>query len=248
MTKLKCFAIDDEPSATNSLRYLINEYCSDKGEWLGCSNDYAEALEYMNENEPDLLFLDINLGNKSGFDLLKSMNENKHTKVIMVTAYDEYAIEAFKHSAVNYLLKPLDPEELKAAINKVVIKSEEAPAAHIAHLLKTRENRLFIPNKNGWEMYEIKDIIYLKGEGSYTVVYIENKTMQIVSKNLKFFEAHLDGIDSFMRVQKSFIINTLHIKRFLRKDGGTIEMTDGTMIPVSIQLKDDIMSKLGLGQ
>lgn len=242
---LNCYAVDDEPRAINSLKYIINEYCSDLAALIGDANTTEDAIKYLSNYKPDVLFLDIKIDSRTGFDLLKEIGNYSHLHVIVVTAYNEYAIQAFKYSASNYLLKPINPEELRAALEQISEKVQHSTASNTQNLLSAITDRIFIADTKGWESYALNDIVYFKADNVYTHIYMTNGNINIVSKNLGFVEkSYLLNNTDFIRVHKSFIINKKHILRINKSETGSLVMIDKTEIPISAQIKKDFISQL----
>lgn len=244
--KLQCYIVDDEPRAVNTLSYLIENYCADQASILGSTNKYEEALQFLQQNKPDVLFLDIKLGNgKTGFDLLRDLGHLGNIQVIMTTAYDEFAIEAFKHGAANYLLKPINPDDLKLAIDRIEKLPKQKELTQESKLIRTAQDRLFLPDRKGWNSFLFKDIVFLKAENVYTHIHLDNQPTEIISKSLGFIEQnHLVNNKSFIRVQKSYIVNVQHIVRINKQDSGFLEMSNGLSVPISIQMKKEIFEIL----
>lgn len=243
--KLKCYIIDDEERAINALEFLIGYYCNSQAEVMGYASSYEEALKYLRDKTPDIIFLDIKLGDKTGFDLLQKIGELPHTEIIIVTAYDEYALEAFKYNAISYLLKPVGPEMLQKVVSKINTRAINKSSTAIANLLKTQQERIFYPSRDGYESLLHKDIIYIKADGSYANIHTTNEQQIIVSKNLSFFETLLEKQPDFIRIHKSYIINKKHIKKIDKHGGLKLVLTNDTDVPVSPSMKDTIMTFIG---
>lgn len=243
--KLKCYIIDDEERAINALEFLLDYYCNDYSQVVGSASSYEEALNYLNNETPDLIFLDIKLGDKTGFDLLQQLGDLPQTEVIMVTAYDEYALEAFKYNAISYLLKPVDPEMLQKVVSKINTRAIIKPSTAIANLLKTQQERIFFPSRDGYDSLLHKDIIFIKGDGSYSIVRTSDNKQVTVSKNLSFFENLLEKQTDFIRIHKSYIINKKHIKKIDKQGGLKLVLTNDTDIPVSPTMKSMVMEYIG---
>ncbi|RNL51856.1 LytR/AlgR family response regulator transcription factor [Pedobacter jejuensis] len=241
-SKLKCYIIDDEERAINSLEFLLDYYCNDLTDVVGSSSIYQDALIYLEKNKPDILFLDINLGTETGFDLLKTLGALPNTNIIIVTAYSEFALEAFSYETVNYLLKPVDPEALQKTINRIHSKKAGLSTADKP---KVEAEQLFYPSKNGYTRLNYKDIICVKGDGSYVNIYLADTTLITASKNLSFFQQLLSSREEFIRVHKSYIINRLHIKQLNKQGGIKLIMQSDMQIPVSQAMKDMVMDIIG---
>ncbi|WAC42522.1 LytR/AlgR family response regulator transcription factor [Pedobacter sp. SL55] len=242
MKKLTCYLIDDEERAINSLEFLLDYYCNETAEVVGAANSYEDAVNYLTKNTPDLIFLDINLGEKTGFDVLEKLDDMPNTQIVMVTAYDEYALQAFKYNAINYLLKPVDPDELTKTLSRVSERSGKAAENSIADFLKTQQERMFFPNRNGYGSILFKEISFIKGDGSYVAIVNTQQEEITVSKNLSHFEKILEKHPQFIRVHKSYIINTNHITKIDKHGGLKVVLVNNQEIPVSPTMRDIVMS------
>ncbi len=244
---MKAVVIDDMPSALNLLKKDLKEYCPEI-EIIGEADSVISAAKLLKSIEPDIVFLDIMLGDGTGFDLLQILPEMKF-KLIFVTASDEFAIRAFKYAAVDYLLKPINPEELISAVDRAkeqIVHSQES-----LHLLNETINkpnelprRISLHTLEKIIVVEIKDIIHCKSEANNTIFYIKDRPKVFVTKTLKFFDKILQP-HGFSRVHQSHLINNEFIHAFIKKDGGYIKMNNGDEVPVSVRKKAEVMELLG---
>lgn len=240
--RLITIVIDDEPDAVDFISSIIKEYCPEL-EVAGMAHNVAEGVEIIKEIKPDLVFLDVEMPNGTGFDLLTHFPE-KLFDVIFITAFNHYAIRAIKFSAVDYILKPININEFIEAVKKVAHKRStdslvrnENFEALLENLRSARPTRLVIPTSDGREYLNPKDIIRIEADRSYSWFYINEKKKILVSKHLKEFQELLND-KNFFRPHNSHIINLDYVKKFIRHDGGYIEMVDGSQIPVSRNRKD----------
>lgn len=244
---MKAILIDDEKKATTALLKMLNHYCP-AVEVVGMANTIAQAIEMINLNEPDVVFLDIEMPVKNGFALLDVFPQRKF-EVIFTTAYNEYAIKAFKYSAIDYLLKPIAEEELIAAVNKVSkknLKQDQLQFQMLVDNLKNLNNsysKITIATSEGLLFVNVADIIYCEAQSSYTVFYLKNGNKIMSSKTLKDFEELLLP-HSFFRTHHSFLINLNEIKRYTKGEGGTVLMNNGTELPVSKRKKEEFLLQL----
>ncbi|RZJ79620.1 MAG: response regulator transcription factor [Flavobacterium sp.] len=243
--KLTCYIIDDEEHAINSLEFLLDYYCNRMVESVGYASNYEEGIAYLAKNSPDILFLDISLGEKSGFDLLKEIGKLSDTHIVITTAYDEYALDAFKFNAINYLLKPVNPEELQEVIAKIKDRLLRSNATSINNLLTNQRERLFFPYKDGYNSVLFSDIIYIEAGGANAEIHLKNGEKIAVNKNLLYFENLLKTNSEFIRVHKSYIVNANHIVRFDKQNKLKICLTNEIEIPVSPLMKQAILSYIG---
>ncbi len=239
---LNAIVIDDEVDAINSIELIINEYCSNVTV-VGKADSVATGKELIKQLNPDLIFLDIEMPRGSGFDLLE-MFPDRNFDVIFITAYNNWAIKAFKYSAVDYILKPIDIDEFIAAVSKV----EKARANNnhssdkykiLLENLKSSSGckKIAISTSEGIEYVDIHKIIRFEGEGSYSKIFIEGQSEILVSKNLKEFQELLSK-NNFFRTHNSHLINLEYVRKYILKDGGYIEMKDSSIVPISRRKKD----------
>jgi two-component system LytT family response regulator len=240
--KLRTVIVDDEPNAVDFINSVIGEYCPGL-EVVGMAYNMTEGINRINELNPDLVFLDVEMPNGTGFDLLAHFPEKKFD-VVFITAFNHYAIKAIKFSAVDYILKPLNINEFIEAVNKVIQKRSEAPLQMNENFRVLMENlkspvpsRLAIPTADGMEYLNPKEIIRIEADRSYSWFFLTGNRKMLVSKNLKEFQDLL-GDRYFFRSHNSHLINLKYVKRFVRKEGGYIEMQDGEQIPISRNRKD----------
>jgi two-component system, LytTR family, response regulator len=225
MDRYTAILIDDEEPGRRNLSFLLEKYCPEI-EIIAEAENAAEAKERILTLGPNILFLDINMPELNGFDLLESLNQ-KEFAVVFVTAHQDYGIQAVKAGAIDYLLKPIVIKELQQAVNKVVAYYNQKRVELVTE--NQKPGRITLSHTGGFSIIEIKDIIRLEAESNYTRVHVADKRAYFVSKPLKVFEESLkDNI--FFRVHRSYIINLNHVKEFLREDGGVIIMNDDARI------------------
>lgn len=244
---LRTLIIDDEAHMRDSLRRLLQKL-SPEVMVVGDADSVADALKAINEIHPDLVLLDIQMGDGTGFDLLNSMPAIDF-KIIFITAFDHYAVQAFRFSAVDYLLKPINPEMLVQAVERArqLIESHHKLQMQALHenlknidhqhkkiILKTTENIFLL---------ELRDIICCESDNNYTLVHSSDNSRILVSKTLKDYDELLSGC-GFYRVHKSFLINLAHIRRFEKQDGGYIVLTNDLKIPVASRKRDEMLELL----
>lgn len=239
--------VDDEKRSRDLLQLLLGEYCPAIN-IVGAAEDASKALELINLLNPDLLFLDINMPGGSGFDLLEKIGNNK-LHVIFVTAYHEHAVKAFKFSALDYLLKPIDEEELMKAVKKAeAAMANRPPVARETEVLKGtyesgKNSRLALSTSLGFVFVEINDIERCEAAGKYTTCFLANNKQIIVTRNLKEFEDALSG-HNFIRVHHSHLINLEYIKQYHKGRGGYVTMKGGSTITVSQRKKEEFLKRL----
>jgi len=240
--KLRTVIIDDEPDAVDFINSIINEYCPSL-EVKGKAYDVKEGVCKIDEIKPDLIFLDVEMPHGSGFDLLTNFPD-KNFDVVFITAFNHYAIKAIKFSAVDYILKPININEFIEAVNKVVKKRSDSFSrgnenikALLENLKSTLPSRLAIPTSDGMEFLNPREIIRIEADRSYSWFYITGNRKILVSKHLKEFQDLLSD-RYFFRPHNSHLINLKYVRKYVRKEGGFIEMQDGSQIPVSRNRRD----------
>jgi two-component system, LytTR family, response regulator len=240
--KLKTIIIDDEQNAVDFIFSIIGEYCPDLNV-TGKAYNVAEGVEKIKELKPDLVFLDVEMPNGTGFDLLTYFPE-KEFDVIFITAFNHYAIKAIKFSAVDYILKPININEFIEAVNRVTKKralnsftGNESLKILMENLRSAYPTRLAIPTAEGMEYLNPKEITRIEADRSYSWFHLIGNRKILVSKHLKEFQELLSD-RYFFRSHNSHLINLKFVRKFVRREGGFIEMQDGSQIPVSRTRKD----------
>lgn len=243
---MRTIIIEDEAQAISALKSELKYHCP-QIEIVGEAKSVKEAIEIIKELQPELVFLDIQLSDGLGFDILTAYKE--HTfKIIFTTAYSQYAIKAIKFSALDYLLKPIDSEELKEAVMKAEGHSKENDLAKFETLIsnfksKSDRKKIALQTSEGISVYEIDTILRCSAESNYTCVYFMNGKKSLFSKTLKEFEELLEN-SGFERIHHSHIINLNHLVNFINKDGGYVVMSDKSTLPVSQRKKSNLINAL----
>lgn len=247
MNKLTAILVDDMPNALQLLQNDI-ETNHPEIEIIATAKSVVEAAKELRKNEPDILFLDIMLGDGTGFDVLEIF-PNLKSKIIFVTASDEFAIRAFKFAAIDYVLKPYSDEELSTAIHKV--KKYIQPNNERLNILK---DTIATPNKKPKKIslhslekiviVDLDEIIRCESDSNNTMFYLENGTKIFVTKTLKYFSDLLKSYD-FIRVHQSHLVNLQFIKEFIKSDGGYLLLKNKKTVPVSVRKKSEVIELLG---
>ncbi|MCB0806513.1 MAG: response regulator transcription factor [Bacteroidales bacterium] len=233
---LKTIIVDDEPDAVNFISSLVTEYCP-KLEISGTAMSVKEGKKLIIEKSPDLVFLDVEMPHGSGFDLL-ALFPDKSFDVIFITAFNHYAIRAIKFSAVDYILKPININEFIKAVDKVFDKREagESSSSGFGALLENVKSslpsKLAIPTSDGMEYLNTKEIIRIEADRSYTWFFLQDGRKLLVSRNLKEYQELLSD-RNFFRTHNSHLINLEQVKKYIRHEGGAIELIDGSQVPIS---------------
>ena len=238
---LKTIIVDDELDAVNFIRSIIEEYCP-KLEVVGTGHSAKEGSKLIINKTPDLVFLDVEMPHGSGFDLLANFPD-KSFDVIFITAFNHYAIQAIKFSAVDYILKPININEFITAVDKVLDNkaSNDHRNANFKTLLEnvrsTLPSKLAIPTSDGMEYLNTKEIIRVEADRSYSWFYLKDNRKLLVSRNLKEYQELLTD-RNFFRTHNSHLINLEHVKKYIRSEGGAIELIDGSQVPISRGKRD----------
>jgi two-component system LytT family response regulator len=228
---------------------MLNE-CAPDVQIVGEGESVRDAVELLKNQHPELVFLDIEMPGKSGLQLVEELSrEEAAYEIIFTTAYNEYALMAFRLSAIDYLLKPINETQLEEAIKKVrerkTMQQAQTRLEALSKNLQTdTENVLCIPVQNGFEYIPVKDIEYLKADGSYVHIFINKKSQKTVSKNLKYFESILQHFPSFVRVHRSYLINLQLMKKFDKGNRGTIIMDSDTQIDLARERREIFFAAL----
>ena len=242
---LRIVIIDDEEKSRQSLERWLLKYCSGV-EVVGVADGVASGINCIQQHDPDLVLLDIRMQDGTGFDLLKEIGS--HTfRLIFITAYDEYAVKAFKFSAVDYLLKPIDIEELEAAIERVkddVMKQGKGndlqPIVNNLLEFNVSDPRITISTDSALEILPVRNIVRLEADGSYTQFLMSDGWNILSSKSLKHYEEMMEEYH-FLRIHKSHIVNLNFVVRFIKLEGGMIELRNGEKVPISRRRRDAFM-------
>lgn len=234
MNKIKAILVDDEEGARDVLENLLLRFCPEV-ELVSKCTSVLHAVDAIKQHQPDLVFLDIEMPNYSGFEIVNFFKE-VNFEIIFVTAYDQYAIRAFEIAAIDYLLKPLDIERLKHAILRVKAqKNIEAQSQRLSLLGDTLENKqlknIIVADKGQQNIVSIEQIIAIEAQESYCIIHTIEKNL-VASKNLRHFETILETIPKFYRVHKSWLVNKDYIKNYSKSDL-TIQMTNGLIAKLS---------------
>jgi two-component system, LytTR family, response regulator len=248
---IKAIIIDDEQHCIDRLQTLLVEYCVGTIEVCGAFKNFETGLDGIRRLKPGLVFLDVELGDKKGFDLLQKLTETDFA-VIFTTAHQQYAVTAFKFSALDYLLKPIDPDDLLQAVEKLKDKnSREELATKMDALfynlksLQGATKRISVPTVSGLSFIDVSDIIRCQSDINYTTIFLKDKQKLIVAKTLKEFENLLSGYN-FFRVHNSHLINLTYIKNYNKGKGGYVSLSDNSVIEVSTRRKEEFLKRLAM--
>ena len=246
---LKALIVDDEFNARNNLKILIDEFCPEL-QIIGLVESAAEARIIIEKEKPDVVLLDIAMPKEDGFSLLKSY-ENRDFSVVFTTAYNEYALKAFKENAIDYLEKPISIDDLQKAVQKVLKvhgSNEQRTPAELSDLLdeatEGKNDRISIPTRDGYIIIRNTDIIHLEASDNYTMIYLIDGSRHLSSKNIKVYEENLNQ-EVFFRTHKSHIINVEHhLKEFSRSEGNMAVLTNGINVPIARRKMSNFLSRI----
>ena len=238
--------VDDEPYSCESLATLLERYCPEV-KILDICYSAAAAIKSIHDQKPQILFLDVEMPHMNGFELLEKLDSIEF-KLIFTTSYDQYALKAIHFSALDYLLKPIDREELQKAVQKATITGNPLPQQIEILLQKLKHptigiNKIAIPTMEGLQMIFVENIISCRADSNYTVLLLKNKQKIIASRTLKDIEEML-GDYSFARVHHSFLVNLNEVEKYIKGEGGYLLMSDKTTIDVSRSRKEILLKKL----
>ncbi len=243
--------VDDESKGRISLKKLCEKYVPNL-KIEGLAESVALAKQIIDRTDPDLVFLDIRMPVEDGFELLKKYDDVPFD-VIFTTAFDQYAIKAFRFSAIDYLLKPISIQELQAAVEKVRKKKEKASGNSRGNIAMLKENlvkgsfdKIALPTTEGFSFVKRDDIMRCEASGNYTIFYLKNKTKYIITKTLKHYEQMLVEF-GFFRVHKSHLINLIYVQKFIRGKQGYVQMIDNKNIEVSTRKREELLIRLNVG-
>lgn len=247
---LKCIIVDDEIKDRENMRLLLESYCP-QVEVIGEAKDRTSILSILSENKPDLVFMDIQLGAISVFDVLNEL-DTIDFKIVFVTAFDKYAIQGYQYDAIDYLLKPVDPKRLIKVVNKVLVYNKQSDSKE--KVLKDFSDlyakmmeapKISITDAKGVHRIKAMDIIYCVSDGNYTTFILKDDIEIIISKNLKHFEVKLKDYN-FLRIHKSYLVNVAHIDFLIKEQGGSVIMKNGKSLPVSRNCKKALYERMDI--
>lgn len=244
---MKALIIDDEKKARQVLQILVEENCPKITTILQADN-LLSGVALIKEQQPNIVFLDIEMPEHSGLEILNFIEKEVHNfEIIFTTAYSEYAIQAFQLSAIDYLLKPVRPSQVKEAVDKAIkFLGNTQINTRLSELKSSLEaanfKKIGLPDSNGITFVNFKDIIMLEADGMYTKVTTVSKGDILVSKPLKFFVETLNKVKTFYRPHRSFLINLTYIKAYIKKDGGYILMENDKTVSISNDKKEEFLA------
>ena len=244
---MKTIIIDDEPKARDNLKLLLSEYCPNVN-ILASEGNIKDAIASINKHQPELIFLDVQMQGETGFDLLEKL-ETITFEVVFTTAHHEYALKAFKFSAIDYLLKPIDIEGLRRAVQRAIERNGKQMerrmeiASDTLDQNKSSFNKIALPTSEGFVFIVKDDIVRCESTDNYTNFYLADGTKVLVSKTLKHFDEILSPY-GFFRVHQSHLINLSHLQKYHKGEGGYAIMSDASSVMVSRRKKAEFLDCL----
>lgn len=246
---IKAILIDDEKNALEILEWQLHTYCP-QVEIVALCNTADSGIEAIRQHAPQLVFLDIEMPKKNGFDVLEAFR-NPSFDVIFTTAYNQFALKAFRFAALDYLLKPIDADDLVNSLKRYERKVQGSFNQQLEILLQHYRQPNTLPEKISFSTQQAvhfikpETILYCESDGNYTTLFFLDNTQLIVSKTLKEVEEVLVHY-RFLRIHNSYLINLSQVSRYVKTEGGSIEMTNGTQLPISRQRREEVMQALNV--
>lgn len=250
---IRAISVDDETHCLDRLSRLLTEHCAATVQLIGTAQSVEEGVTLILNRQPDLIFLDVQIQDQTGFDLLKQVHPFGGD-VIFTTAFEKYAVQAFKFSAVDYLLKPIDPDDLTQALAKLTRKSPKPDRSaqldvlfHNVKAIHNTSKRVALPVATGLIFLQVNDIVRCESDGNYTLIFLKDGQKVLVSRTLKEFDDMLTDVD-FFRIHYSHLINLDYVKSYTKGKGGSVLMLDNSRIDVSTRRKDDFLKRVLAGR
>ena len=246
---IRAIIVDDEQHCIDRLSMLLKDHFGRAIDVIEACRTVEEGVRAIHSLQPGLVFLDVQIHDKTGFDLLNQLNK-RDFEVIFTTAFDNFAVQAFRFSAIDYLLKPIDPDDLQEAISKLQNKISTTDASSKINLLlenmkevNALSKRIRVPVFNGFVMIPVNEIIRCESAINYTTFFLKDKQKLLVAKTLKEYDEMLSGYH-FFRIHNSHLVNLAYVKSYNKGKGGSVILTDGSEIEISTRRKDEFLLKM----
>ncbi|MEZ5040761.1 MAG: LytTR family DNA-binding domain-containing protein [Saprospiraceae bacterium] len=247
MQKIKSLIVDDEQDSRESLFHFLTKYCPEI-EVIGSSTNIQEARQAIGIHQPKLLFLDIEMPYGNAFDLLEQLPEVDF-EIVFITAFSQYAVQAFNLSAAHYLLKPIDIDELVTAVEKVKNRLQKIHTLNSANILKenlsylqSQHQKVVLPLLDGFEVVRMAEILYCEADENFTHFYFTNGKKSLICRKLKFFDQLL-SLHGFCRIHRSYLINMEYVQRYVKGKGGTVVLENGQQLQVANARKNEFLER-----
>lgn len=250
---LKAIIIDDEIRAVKMLQAILEDTCQEDLSVVATCGDLPEGVKAIKKYKPDLVFLDIEMPGYSGLQILDFFNEEEITfEIVFTTAYNEFALQAFKLSAIDYLLKPIQPDMIRDTVNRAINKISkplniQRYSALKQNLESDTSKKIAVAIGQSIKFLNLDDIVYIKADGAYSEIVMHDDNKYVISKNLKHFEDILTTSKSFIRVHKSFLINTRYVSEYVKSDGGYLILKDKYEVNITHDKVEKLLQILGSG-
>ncbi len=245
MKMIKAIIIDDEKHCSDNLQWQLNQYCPEV-EITAICNNAEKGLTEIYRQQPQLIFLDVEMPGMTGFEMLEKLT-NINFDIVFTTAFNQYAIRAIKFGALDYLLKPVDKDELCAAVDKVIKRTNgdslKQLTALLTHIRKSNDlsfQKIALPTIHGYELIPLNNIVYCESKSNYTNVCLNNGQQILISRTLKDIEELLN-MQPFFRVHNSFLVNLQYTVRYTKGEGGFLVLNNDITIPVSRNKKEELL-------
>jgi two-component system LytT family response regulator len=242
---IKALIIDDEKHCSDNLQWQIKQYCPEVENIAVCANAEQGLYEIHSQN-PQLVFLDVEMPGMSGFEMLEKLTDINFD-IVFTTAFNQYAIRAIKFGALDYLVKPIDKDELRASVDKVIKRTNSDSlkqlTALLTHIRKSNDlsfQKIALPTMQGYELIPLNNIMYCESKSNYTNIYLNNSRQILVSKTLKDIEELLDT-EPFFRIHNSYLVNLQYAIRYTRGEGGFLVLNNDITLPVSRNKKEELL-------
>ena len=244
---IKAIIIDDETDCCETIAELLQTHCPEVTV-TGIYHNGAEALPAILQHQPDLVFLDVEMPKMNGFEMLEQLTQ-VNFDIIFTTSYDQYALKAIRFSAIDYLLKPIDRNELQKAVQKIMQRSQRTISKQVEILMQRIHqpaksiSKIALPTMEGLQMLPVDSIISCESDGNYTTLLLKTRQKLVVSTSLKEMEEVLEDY-SFVRVHRSYLVNLNEVEKYVKGEGGYLVMSDGSSVDVSRNKKEILLKKL----
>ena len=248
---IRAIIVDDEPYCCDTLETMLEKYCPGV-ELVAVCHSGEEAIAGISQHQPDLVFLDIEMPRMNGFDVLQKIG-TINFEIIFTTSFDQYALRAIRFSALDYLLKPIDQEDLQIAVQKVIQRTQKPVTQQLQLLMQKLQqptnpvNKIALPTLEGLQMVQVDSILYCESDSNYTTFFLKGKPKIIVSRTLKEMEDLLADY-SFARIHNSYLVNLAEVDKYIKGEGGYVVLTDGSTVNVSASRKRLLLAKLQPGK
>lgn len=249
---IRAIIIDDEHNAVRMLQAILHDTCPDDVEVVATCSDLPEGVKAIRKFKPELVFLDIDMPAYSGLQILDFFNEDEvNFDIVFTTAYNEYALQAFRLSATDYLLKPIQPEQIRESVDRVLMKYN--PAGNIEKYAALKQNlesgghkKIGVAIGQSIKFIELDKIVLIKADGAYSEIVMHDDNKLVISKNLKHFEDLLSQDKRFLRVHKSFLVNTAYVSEYVKSEGGYLILNGKHEVSIANDKVDKLLNLIGL--